>query len=164
MIGTKRNATIFLAVAALAAIGVFIRPATPVAGERLSGAAGAQGVEPAATFQAITGTFDGDGDFINTKVDTVTIMVGEVVRWQRLVGAHTVTSGTGAADPQAGALFDAPLDAANPIFEFQFNAEGLYPFFCRPHESDGMFGAVRVVPGGTPTRSTTWGELKARNR
>lgn len=165
MIGKRnRNAAIFLAVAAVVAAGVFARPATPVADERLGGTVTAQGVEPAATFRAITGTFDADNDFVNTKVDTVTVMTGEVVRWQLLVGTHTVTSGNGSADPDVGLLFDAPLDPASPIFEYQFNVEGMYPFFCRPHEANGMFGAVRVVPGGTPTRSTTWGELKARNR
>ena len=118
---------------------------------------------PVVTIRAITGTFDGDGDFTGTPIDTVEIMVGEVVRWQRLVGAHTVTNGTGAADADAGTLFDVPLDAANVIFDYQFNAAGLFPFFCRPHEDVQMFGAVRVIDA-TPTHSTTWGELKVRNR
>lgn len=153
----------FLAIAGIVTAAMIAAPSTADASDSAPNLS--EGIPaPVITIRAITATFDGDGDFTGTPIDTVEIMIGEVVRWQRLVGTHTVTSGTGAADPSAGNLFDAPLDSANPIFDYQFNTAGLYPFFCRPHEVEQMFGAVRVIDPATPTRSTTWGEVKARNR
>ena len=123
-----------------------------------------EGVEPAVTIRSINFTFDGDGDFVGTPIDTVEIMPGDVVRWQRLVGAHTVTNGTGASDPDVATLFDVPHDVATPVFDFQFTEPGLYPYFCRPHETELMVGAVRVIDDATPTRSATWGQIKVENR
>jgi len=128
------------------------------------GVTATNGVAPAATFQSINYKFDSDGDFAGTPIDTAEVMMGDMVRWQRLVGVHTVTNGTGAADPDVATLFDVPHDAANPVFDFVFTEAGLFPFFCRPHETLQMVGAVRVIDPATPTRSTTWGEIKARNR
>ncbi len=76
--------------------------------------------------------------------DDITITQGDTVRWVHGGQSHTVTSGTGAADPQVGALFDAPLDLAHPLFEFVFADAGDVPYFCRPHELMGMTGIVRV--------------------
>ena len=83
----------------------------------------------------------------------ITIQVGDTVVWTRTSGSHTVTNGTGAADPGAGTLFDAPLNASNLTFQFTFNTPGLVPYFCRPHEGFGMKGTITVeattdVPGG----------------
>jgi plastocyanin len=114
-------------------------------------------------YQSAGTTFSADGDFVGTLVDTVVIGVGETVQWRRLVGIHTVTSGTGAADPEAGLLFDVPHDAASPIFQYTYNFDGVFPFFCRPHEGYEMRGVVIVV-GATPTKPTTWGDVKAKNR
>jgi flagellar hook assembly protein FlgD len=50
-------------------------------------------------------------------------------------------------DPNAGTLFDQPIDTDNPDFSFQFTSAGLVRFFCRPHE-DLMSGFVDVQ---TPT-------------
>lgn len=122
----------------------------------------AQG-EPVVTFRAFSMNFDYDSNPTGTPVDSVVIGVGDIVQWQRLIGAHTVTSGVESGDPDAGALFDQPLDAANPVFQFQFNTPGRFPFFCRPHESFGMRGVIIVI-GATPTDETSWGELKAKHR
>lgn len=117
----------------------------------------AQGVY-AAEFVALGTAFNADAD-ATTQVDTVKINVGETVQWRRIIGSHTVTNGTGAADPNAGTDFDVILDAASPIYQYTFNSTGTFPFFCRPHEGFNMKGAVIVIDP-TPTRSTTWGELK----
>lgn len=77
----------------------------------------------------------------------ITVVEGDTVRWVHGGQSHTVTSGTGAADPEVGDLFDAPLNAANPIFEYVFTTAGDVPYFCRPHELMGMDGMVHVEPG-----------------
>jgi plastocyanin len=74
----------------------------------------------------------------------LTINVGDTVRWVRSNGSHTVTSGTGASDPNVGNLFDAPLNSSNTTFEFTFNSAGDVNFFCRPHEGANMKGVIRV--------------------
>ncbi len=57
---------------------------------------------------------------------------------------HTVTSGTGIADPEAGAAFDESIGFANPDFSYLYETVGTYPYFCRPHEIMGMTGSVVV--------------------
>jgi plastocyanin len=76
----------------------------------------------------------------------ITVTEGDTVRWVRTSLSHTVTNGTGTADPNVGTLFDAPLNAANPSFQHVFAVAGDVPFFCRPHLLSGMTGIVRVQP------------------
>jgi plastocyanin len=99
---------------------------------------------PVVTFLGFGTKFDLDGDQVGTPTDTAHIMVGETVGWQRIVGTHTVTSGEGSADPNVAALFDAPLEAANPTFAFTYQSPGTFPFFCRVHEFFAMNGVVIV--------------------
>lgn len=99
---------------------------------------------PVVTFKAFSSKFDADGNSSGTPVDTVHIMVGETVGWQRLIGIHTVTSGANSADPQSGALFDVPLDSTTPLFDFTYNQAGTFPFYCIVHEDFSMFGVVIV--------------------
>lgn len=73
----------------------------------------------------------------------VSINVGDAVRWTSS-GSHTVTSGTGAADPNAGNEFDRTLPAGQS-FQHTFSAPGVYHYFCRPHEGSGMKGTVTVT-------------------
>lgn len=62
------------------------------------------------------------------------IMEGDTVRWVWQSGSHTTTSGTGAADPNAGDLWNQPMNAQNTSFTRVFDAEGSFPYFCAPHE------------------------------
>jgi plastocyanin len=118
---------------------------------------------PVVTFRAFSSTFDYDGDLAGTPIDSVVIGVGDIVAWQRLIGAHTITNGVDSQDSEAATLFDQPLDAANPTFQYQYNTPGRFPFFCRTHEDLNMQGVVTVV-GATSTERTTWGGIKARSR
>jgi plastocyanin len=99
---------------------------------------------------------------------TVTIQVGDTVKWVRTTLSHTVTSGFSSSDPGVGGLFDAPLNALNPMFFYTFSdTVGTYPYFCRVHELMGMAGTVVVeapatgIPIEAPGANTTWGRLKA---
>ena len=76
----------------------------------------------------------------------ITITAGDTVRWVRTSLTHTVTNGTGTSDPNVGTLFDAPLSAASPSFQYIFIVAGDVPYFCRPHLLMGMTGIVRVQP------------------
>lgn len=118
---------------------------------------------PTITFRAFSLNFDYDSNPTGTPIDSVVIGVGDIVAWQRLIGAHTITSGVDNDDSEAGVLFDQPLDAANPVFQFQYDTPGRFPFFCRVHADFYMQGVVTVV-GATPTEKTSFGGLKAQSR
>jgi plastocyanin len=92
--------------------------------------------------------------------DELTIHVGDTVEWHWSSLSHTVTSGTGAADPEAGELFDEPLNAAAPLVSYTFTTVGDVPYFCRPHEGMGMGGIIHVLES-TPTEASGWGNIKA---
>ncbi len=77
--------------------------------------------------------------------DTLYIAAGDIVIWSWTSGSHTVTNGTGAADPNAGSLFDASLNSVNPTVQYTFTTPGTVPYFCRPHEGLGMKGVVFVL-------------------
>ncbi len=87
--------------------------------------------------------FDAD-DNNGTQVDTLTINVGDTVKWNRVAGSHTVTSGEASSAPDAGNLFDEPLNSSNQNFSFTFTETGTFPYFCRPHESLNMKGIIVV--------------------
>ncbi len=89
----------------------------------------------------------------------LTIEVGDTVEWTWSNGNHTVTSGTDLSDPEAGALFDEPLNSGNPLVTYTFTEIGSQDYFCRPHVSLGMTGTVIVTAasavGDTPTAAQT---------
>ncbi len=118
-------------------------------------------VAPADTFTVQDFSFD--SDHLTTKIDTVHISVGQTVLWVWVNGTHTVTNGTGSLDPNAGTLFDQPMDNLDTTFSFTFGDVGTVPFFCRYHEGAGMKGVV-VVSSAVPTTATTWGAVKGRYR
>jgi plastocyanin len=78
---------------------------------------------------------------------TVEVDLGDTVSWVWRRGEHTVTSGTGPGDPGAGAIFDVPLDAANPSFTFLVREgfEAGVPFFCRNHPE--QIGFIEISSG-----------------
>jgi len=74
----------------------------------------------------------------------VNVMPGDTIRWEYGSGyPHTVTSGT---DCEGDDLFDAELDGGNPVFEWTVpdDAPDTIPYFCGPHCSMGMVGAIHV--------------------
>ena len=80
----------------------------------------------------------------------VHITVGDAVRWTS-TGPHTVTSGTGSADPNAGDLFDKDPFTSGQTFVRTFNTAGTFQYFCKIHEGMGMKGTILVTE---PTRQT----------
>ncbi len=88
--------------------------------------------------------FDENHDAATTQVDTAKIPVGESIEWVWQGGTHTITSGSGSADPNVGKLFDTSSNSASTRFTFVFDSAGTFPFFCRFHELDNMKGVVIV--------------------
>lgn len=86
--------------------------------------------------------FDFDGN-TGTQIDTVKVLPGDQVVWKWIAGTHTVTSGTGNADPNAGAIFNSPSDLTHTLFSFTFSTPGTFPYFCTFH--DGLFNMKGVV-------------------
>lgn len=71
--------------------------------------------------------------------DDVTIAPGTTVRWiWQSGGQHTVT-------PDGhGEWSSTVLDSTGEVFEHTFDSTGEFPYFCIPHQSQGMTGIVRV--------------------
>ena len=100
--------------------------------------------------------------------DSINVAVGDTVQWVHSGGTHTVTNGEGAADANAGTIFDAPLSAASPLFTHVFGSSGRVPFFCRPHEIVNMKGVI-IVEAATSAvdpdvSEQAWGRVKALYR
>jgi len=63
---------------------------------------------------------------------SVEILVGDTVSWSNVdTAAHTVTSGSPAEG--ASGVFDSSLFMGGETFEFTFDEEGPYPYFCMVH-------------------------------
>lgn len=82
--------------------------------------------------------------------DEITIVVGDTIRFVSVTGDHTVTSGTGSNDPNSGDLFNANIPQGDD-FRHVFNDAGVIPYYCIPHEADGMTGTVTVTAPATKT-------------
>lgn len=81
---------------------------------------------------------------VSFDTDSVGITTGETVEFYWGTGSHTITSGTGSGDPNAGNMLHAPLDFQTPAVQLTFGAAGVYPFFCVPHELADMRTTVYV--------------------
>lgn len=98
----------------------------------------------AASSAAVAATHFVDQTDFSFAPDFLVVNVGDTVVWQWSSFSHTVTNGTGAADPNAGRRFDGSLSSFNPTFSYTFTTAGTVPYFCRPHELMGMTGTIVV--------------------
>lgn len=102
------------------------------------------------------------GEFVFLP-DRLTIKPGETVTWVLQSGGHTVTayhpknhSAYRSRIPADAEPWDSGLLTEKGVtFAWTFTREGVYNYFCRPHESVGMVGAIVVGrsldgPGLTP--------------
>ena len=93
--------------------------------------------------------------------DSVTINVGDTVRWTWASDFHSVTSGTSCtADGQFCSPINTNCDAGalnntGFVYEYTFTQPGVYQYFCALHCFAGMTGVVNVrstpVPRPRPT-------------
>jgi len=103
------------------------------------------------------------GDFYFSP-SAVLISPGETVTWVIKKGFHTTTNGIGDADPQAGTLWDALVFSGQPAASYTFTVPGVYPYYCRFHETLSMTGAVTVASPPTATSERSWGAVKSLYR
>ncbi len=100
---------------------------------------------PADSFLAQSDYFDENFDGTITQIDTAKVFTGDVVLWKWVIGSHTITSGTGSADPNSGLLFNVAMNSTATSFSYQFNNVGTFPFYCAFHELFDMKGVVVVT-------------------
>ena len=87
---------------------------------------------------------------------TVTIRVGDTVRWSWATSFHSVVSGQVVAGQNApDGKFCSPSNTAcdtmqlsmeGATYDHTFTVAGTYPYFCAPHGVLGMVGSVIVQP------------------
>jgi halocyanin-like protein len=86
--------------------------------------------------------------------EIIQIQPGDSVEWTIDEGAHTITSyhpdfhDKPQRIPDGAASFDSGSLSAGDTFEHTFETEGVYDYYCFPHEGMGMVGTVVV---GSPT-------------
>lgn len=112
------------------------------------------------------------GEFVFLP-DRLKIQPGERVTWVLQSGGHTVT----AYHPKNHSAYQSriPIEAEpwdselltekGATFAWTFTKEGVYNYFCRPHESIGMVGAIVVgSPLDGPGLAPPQAELPLRAR
>jgi plastocyanin len=92
----------------------------------------------------------------------VRIQPGDTVRWVQISNYHTVSAYhpqngnhelriPEQAKPWSSTVLLAEYPAKGSTFEYRFTVEGVYDYFCQPHEAAGMVGRIVVgTPGNGP--------------
>jgi plastocyanin len=93
----------------------------------------------------------GAGQFVNTPA-VVWVEPDATVTWNILNGSHSVTAYHPDNDkpnriPEGASSFDSGVLEDGETYEHTFETEGVYNYYCTPHESLGMVG---LVIGGGP--------------
>lgn len=90
------------------------------------------------------------------------IQAGDTVRWVQVANYHSVTAYDPSNDnherriPDRAKPWDSDIllgeyPAAGSTFEHRFTVEGVYDYYCKPHEAAGMVGRIVVgKPGDGP--------------
>lgn len=93
-------------------------------------------------------------DPANSNSNVSIVPVGATVQWTRIGPTpHTVTSGTGPADPTSGSLYNGSLGGATTTFTHAFPVLGTFPYYCTFHTTafQTMTGTVWVLPAASAT-------------
>ena len=79
------------------------------------------------------------------------ITQGDSIRWLWVQGGHTTTAVIGSTEQ-----WDQTINSSNTEFYRQFNATGVYWYYCQPHGNDngdgtasGMASTITVLPTGS---------------
>ncbi|HLF64320.1 MAG TPA: multicopper oxidase domain-containing protein [Saprospiraceae bacterium] len=84
-------------------------------------------------------------------VTAAIITQGDSIRWLWVQGGHTTTSVSGSSEQ-----WDQPINSSNTSYIRQFNAVGVFWYYCIPHGTDngdgtasGMASTITVLPAGS---------------
>ncbi|WP_338727317.1 plastocyanin/azurin family copper-binding protein [Haladaptatus sp. DJG-WS-42] len=95
-----------------------------------------------------------EGDSTGYRPDIIWVEKGATVKWKQVSGVHSTTAYHVEYDqptriPDEAEPWDSEvLTDEGMEFEHTFEVEGVYDYFCTPHEKVGMLGTVIV---GTPS-------------
>lgn len=110
------------------------------------------------TVMAVADREVGEDDEFYFEPQMATVEPGATVQWEVESGRHTVTAfhpnnQVPNRIPENADPFDSDTLAEDDTFDVQFDEEGVYDYFCQPHEHEGMVGTVVVGdpdPAGQP--------------
>jgi plastocyanin len=114
---------------------------------------------PAAAEDAVVIEMKSDPLGSRVSFDPVGIVVrpGQTIRWVCSSNVHTATayhpknSGHSLRLPETAAPWDSKYLLPHQTFEVTLTVEGVYDYFCLPHEMAGMVGRIIVgKPGDGP--------------
>ncbi len=103
-----------------------------------------------------------DGTRVYFDPAGIHIQPGDTIRWVQVSGYHSVTAYHPAngnhelripedAKPWDSDVLIAQYPAPGSSFQHVFRHEGVYDYFCKPHEAAGMVGRIVVgSPGSGP--------------
>ncbi|HMQ70468.1 MAG TPA: T9SS type A sorting domain-containing protein [Ignavibacteria bacterium] len=82
--------------------------------------------------------------------NTLSVTVGDTVKWQWVDGSHTTTSVT---IPNGATPWNSPMTSSNQTFSYAVTVAGTYNYQCTPHSSI-MMGNFTASAGGGNTLLT----------
>ena len=161
---TYRRRDVLRTVGGVAVVGL-VAGCSGVGGEGGGGTTGGGGEPSVDEWLADTGNYDGVVD--RTDASSVTVEVGAqgnnganafapaaieispgtTVTWEWVDGYHNVVATEGA--------FDSGQPEQNATFQHTFDSPDTYLYYCEPHRSIGMKGAVVVSGGDSGSPETT---------
>jgi len=113
-------------------------------------------LQSSASVDALTLSEDrGAGQFVFSPA-VVWVEPGATVTWEIDGGSHSITAyhpdnGKQLRVPEGTSGFDSGVLSSGDSFEHTFETEGVYDYYCTPHEGLGMVGLVVVGgPAGGP--------------
>lgn len=77
---------------------------------------------------------------------TLTVSVGDTIRWVWSAGSHTTTSVSGGI-PAGATAWDALITSSSTSFEYRVTVPGSYSYICKPH-APGMAGSFNATTVG----------------
>jgi len=79
---------------------------------------------------------------LNFSPASLTVNVGDVIRWIWSSNSHTTTSKT---IPAGAQTWDSPLNSTVTSFDYTVTVAGSYSYVCTFHETSGMVGSFTAV-------------------
>jgi plastocyanin len=78
---------------------------------------------------------------------SLSVEVGDIVKWEWVEGNHTTTS---TSVPAGAATWDKPINSGNQTYSYTVTTAGNYNYKCTPHAAMGMVGSF-VATAAAPS-------------